>query len=1149
MVLVTKEWVTNHSRKLLSPPLSHDAAENRRSEPILGQSLELALQNPNTNGLGTLNARLTLFQKIVKIIVLAHEKGRFHGNLSPRAVFLGQFGELLIQDWPSQQDSKPPSESQRAEKALQDIAGELTVSSAYLAPERVRDPLATLTGGSDVYALGAILYTMLTLKSPVESQDLVEIRQQILRHEIIPPSKRSPEQDIPFPLEAMTVKALAFDPDKRQGTVADFLSQLEDAVSGGPSALGNGEQAGLQNTPRRPIFVTASFALFILIALTSFFLYEAAQSNREAENATQAAKKQLAQASEREYLADLRLKQVERLEQNAANTLKDSRDKENACIALVDKAQKERRLAEERLSTANTVLQQAKTLRNKSREQILVAQRERANAIQALANAERKLAQNLVLQGRLLAQSQRWAEARRAYQRGRASLNALEEPALSAKLGLWLADYQAPLPLLKFPHPEHAPVQNSRALVQASSDGRLALTGGFDNHLYLWDLDTGVLVHQFKNAHSSPALNLVISPSRPLALSGSMKGPIEVWDFKTKSRRQSLKGHKSRVTCLAFDPGGILAISGSIDGQVNLWNTESGALIHSFLGHKGPLLGVAISPDGQTIAGVGSNGQLCIWDVTSAELLGELASSQDKLSMVGLSPNKELLFIAGAKRIDIWNWRRRALIRSIKGHRGAITKVAFSPNGRELYSCAKDRSLKIWNIDSGQLVQTFRSDAKPFTDFSICEQGRIVLCADADKSYLWDRQSAQMELRSFNGHLQGVSSVDLSRDGHLILTGSVDKRVRLWDCATGKSLLTFNDHKDAITRVLFSPKGTRCATADRSGIILLWDLVSGRLIRRFPKQDKLISSLAFTPDGNQLLFGSQNQLTLWAVNNSDTPSWTLRYAHKGFIRDLVFSPDGRTAYSAGEDGFTRSWNVETGRPVKASQFTQVALSSLSISRDGRRLLVADARHKLRVLDAQTLQDIRVFQGHDEAITALRFLPSKSHALSSSMTGEVKVWDWQTGEELHSFRPHIRAIQSLTISRGPLIATGASDRAAKLIDLSRPEKYLSFENRLNKGQIALAKNPKDAWALLDLGQWYLFRGHSGKAERLLKSAVASGASPRQLLLARAAWLNGHYAAAKKAFQNALDNKEAPEHCIALYQRALSQEADRIGQKPN
>ncbi|MDF1661745.1 MAG: hypothetical protein P1V97_08225, partial [Planctomycetota bacterium] len=244
-----------------------------------------------------------------------------------------------------------------------------------------------------------------------------------------------------------------------------------------------------------------------------------------------------------------------------------------------------------------------------------------------------------------------------------------------------------------------------------------------------------------------------------------------------------------------------------------------------------------------------------------------------------------------------------------------------------------------------------------------------------------------------------------------------------------------------------------------------------------------------------------------------------------------------------------SWNVETGRSINASQFSSNALSSLSISKDGRRLLVADASHKMRVLDAQSLQEIRGFKGHDEAITALRFFPSNPHALSTSMTGEIKVWNFQTGEELHSFQPHKRAIQSLAISRGPLIATGASDRAAKLIDLTRPAKYQSFENRLNKGQLALSKNPEDAWALLDLGQWYLFRGHSGKAERLLKSAVASGASPRQLLLAQAAWLNGHYSDAKKAFQNALDNKEAPEHCIAIYQKALSQEADRIGQKPN
>lgn len=1110
--------------------------------------MEAALLNPESHGLETLPARLSLFRKVAQILVKAHEQGCYHGSLSPASVFLGQFGEILLRDWPRPGASKPPSESQRAEKAIQDIAGELTVSSAYLAPERVRDPLAELTSGSDVYALGALLYTLLTLKSPVESQDRVEIRQQILRHDIIPPSKRRPDLEIPFPLEALTVKALAFDPANRQATAKEFLEQLEEALSQLQGFEATEALGASQNKKGRPLFVSAALLLLALSALTSFFLYSAAQSQREAKNATEAAQERLTQVSEREYLAKLRLTQAERAKEDAGKALKESREKENACIALVDKAQKERALAEQRYKDSQKALAEAKTVREQSLTQVLNAQRERANAVAALADARRKLAQNLVLQGRLLAQNQRWDEARRAYERGRDALMALEEAPLPANLGLWLADYEAPRPLLQLPQAKAQALKGLRALVDASPDGRVALSGGLDPHLYLWDLDTGLLLHKFHDAHPSPASLLALSPKRPLALSASRGFQIEVWDLKNKVKLRTLKGHKSPVRALAFDPGGVLAISGSEDGEVHLWNVESGNLIHSFRGHKGTLRGVAMAPDGQRIAAVGANGQLCIWDVTSTELLAELSSSQSKLSMVAFSPKQKQILVANERRVDIWNWQERSLLRSFTSRRSVFRKVCFSPNGRQLFT-GSDRSLKIWNIEDGQLIRKIRAQSGPLSDFAVCEQGRLLLSADSQFLSLWDLRSSNEELRGLEGHFKGVSSVDVNRDGSLILTGSIDTRVRLWDRATGKLLQSFNDHKDAVTQVQFSPDGQRFASTDRSGTVLLWDLVSGGLLRRFPKQDNLISSLAFTPDNRQLLFGSQNQLTLWAINNSDTPSWTLRWAHKGFIRGLAFSPDGQVAYSVGEDGATRSWNVETGRAIKESRSSQSALSSLSISSDGQKLLTADSNRRLRVLDAKTLQELRTLQGHEESITAARFFPTRDYGLSSSMSGEIKVWKIDSGEELHSFRAHSRAVQSIALSRGPLIVTGASDGYAKILDLTRPTQYLNFENRLKKGRLSLLKNPKDAWALLDLGQWYAFRGHSGKAERLLKAAVASGASPRQLILARVAWLNGRYEEAKTAFKNALDNKEATEACITLYQRALRRESDRIGRKPN
>ena len=121
--------------------------------------------------LGTL---LTIFLKVCDAVAFAHSRGVLHRDLKPENVMVGEYGEVLVMDWglakvvgAEKGEARPvPTGSGRlgpASPALT-LDGQILGTPAYMAPEQARGEIGSLDGRTDVYSLGAILYTLLVLR-------------------------------------------------------------------------------------------------------------------------------------------------------------------------------------------------------------------------------------------------------------------------------------------------------------------------------------------------------------------------------------------------------------------------------------------------------------------------------------------------------------------------------------------------------------------------------------------------------------------------------------------------------------------------------------------------------------------------------------------------------------------------------------------------------------------------------------------------------------------------------------------------------------------------------------------------------------------------------------------------------------------------
>ena len=908
-----------------------------------------------------------LVATLARAVAYAHQQGVVHRDLKPANILLLADGvvraaEATAHDVPLTPHQLKITDFGLAKRIGDDSgptqSGDIMGTPSYMAPEQASGRSKATGPPADIYALGAILYELLTGRPPFKSDTLIDTLRQVTSEEPVPPARLHPK--VPRDLETICLKCLQKEPHKRYASAEALANDLERFLDGRPILARPTPlwERAAKWAARRPAAAAliAVGAVAVVGAVLGVLGY-AAEVRRHSDEV-------------RGYNVRLQA-EVQRADSE--------RDRAEA------REQETRRhwyVAD--LNLARQIWQQAHIARTREllRRHIPRSGQEDLRGFEwhylwRLCHSARLSLDfdvpvtcvAIAPDGSLLAAGTHNGIVRRCDPSTGKELPPLKLSTHAISSLSFAPDGQTlavgslnRTAFLVNPHTgeQHATLTGHRAGVLAvafAPDGQTLASVGAERVVIFWDVPTRRLRFSVPVRH---VYTIAYAPDGKTLAAATLTGSVLLLDPATGKERSVLAGPAKPVAALAFAPDGKTLAAAGDDRAVRLWDLPPDGPPRErtvLAGHTDEVRALAFAADGKTLASAGLDATIRLWDAAAGRPLWVIRGHCGPVWGLAFHPDGRTLASGGftdggierAGELKLWDTAREQEKTVLAAHTRTVLAVAFARDGRTLATAGLDGQVKLWDAVAGQELRAFEAHNGPVSALAFSPDGAILATAGADKVVkLWSVPAGQ-ELRTLAGHTHPVAGIAFAPDGTRLASVSADKTIRLWEVATGRAVQVFEtDGVGGPLCVAFAPDGRTLATGHFDGSLRVWDLAAGKPAGVFQEHRQRILAVAFAPDGTHLATaGDDTSVRLWEV-----AGWKVRTVlrgHRGEVGTLAFTPDGRALVSG--SGEVRLWDLATLEERAMLSGEPHRVGRVAVSPDGRRLAAGCADGALLVWDA------------------------------------------------------------------------------------------------------------------------------------------------------------------------------------------------------
>lgn len=884
---------------------------------------------------------------IAEAIHYANQHGILHRDLKPSNVLID-----AASDQPHVTDfglaRRLDSESSLT------VTGQVLGSPNFMPPEQASGNQAKVGRPSDVYALGGILYYLLTARAPFQAESLEAVVTQVIHSEAIAPRLLNPS--VPRDLETICLKCLEKEPVKRYATAKHLAEELTRFLNHQPiqaRPVTRAERAW-RWCRRKPVVASlgaATLALFLAVAIGApIAAYRIDRERLRAE-------RQLYVADIGHAAAELDKGEVNRAWERLAKYL-------HPASAHSDPRGFEWRLLWSRVQpTEHRVLFAAKsglnalTFSNDGALLVTGGDDKTATVIDMASGSLRPLANfpdfidhgaiAFSPDGKMLAvkggtqlrvwQTDTWQETTPPVQSAEsppshhnAVVFSPDASTIATRLkpgvvGLWSTKSWEQLREID----EGQPQSPYGKIMAYSRNGLFWAVAGFSD-LQVRDARTAVLLTNL--AYASPTEDWLYARIESVAWSerylavGYRDGVLRLLNVGSWEEVARFKAIRGWLKALDFSPDGTLLAAGGHQDLIQLWevaalvrdcSTDSTPAPWAMLGyHDSGVSALRFSPSGQSLASAGPDGTVRLWSNWHRTPSTILSGTEEAVGFDSEGRTFVCQHSDGTPRR--WDVASHQPIGSVNAPLsptgGAI--CAFSPN-MEMLAMNTTNRIRLWSLREGKEVGAIEVKMMSVPQFS--PRGDLIAAGFDGDLRVWDVRSL-VEVYRFK---EPISTFKFSPDGRCLAMAPAAGGIKLWDFSANK-LRSFDATRETSHRLDFSPDGKMLtAHIARFGTILLMRMGTGQLDEpglRIGSWSTLTWSV-FTPDGKTLIScDGDNNITFWSLA---TRQAMMTVARPGSFPFLFMAPDGNTLAvraSANQQatGVVELWHVPPLSEIDAS---------------------------------------------------------------------------------------------------------------------------------------------------------------------------------------------------------------------------------------